>query len=274
MIGNELEKAGWRQGSIVQPADTTRILDSTGHAIDGSIILIVASQSCDITYSKLTIDPNIELSVARRIDNSDGNYTLNKNPRILHATLQIRSDDSDIYHEQHIELKAYEKLAIPKQSLRNLTPDNKPLFKATHLNSYISWLAARYSRPALPTEFNNRISAVDPKKLRRKAKGTNEQLSGIYAEIIPDKEIPKDKSYRVNLLGLVSAGFDGDLAEAELGLQQYAAIMQMANMDVNVVLRKENEVSVADIKRFRRFYYDDLSIKTGTALPPEVETII
>lgn len=275
MIGDELEKAGWRQGEIIKSTDTTKIQDLIGHTIDDSLILIVASQSCDITCKELAIDPYIELSVAKRIEKLDGNLTHNKNPRLLHATLQIRTNNVDIYQEQHVELKAYEKLTAPKNCLLKLTPDGGSLLKATHLESYVSWLAARYSRPALPTEFNNRISAVDPKdKLRKKAKGANEQLSGIYVEVIPDSDISEDNIYRVNLLGLVASGFDGDLDETERALNSYAEIMREANMDVTVALRKESEVSIADIKRFKRFYYDDLSFKTGTAIPPEVETIL
>jgi hypothetical protein len=133
-------------------------------------------------------------------------------------------------------------------------------------------LAARYSRPALPTEFNDRIAAADPKDQRRKkAKGINKHLSGIYVEIIPDAEIPKNQNYRVNLLGLVSAGFGGDLTKIEAALEEYAEIMRQAKMDVSVAVRSETEVSIAVIKRFKRFYYDDLSFRDGTPLPPEVE---
>ena len=85
---------------------------------------------------------------------------------------------------------------------------------------------------------------------------------------------PEKMPIGVNLLGLVSAGFKGDLAEAELALNKYAEIMRRANVDVAAVLRKENEVSIAEIKRFKRFYYDDLSFKGGAPLPAEVETIL
>ena len=135
MIGDELEKAGWRQGAIIQSADTAGILESIGHTIDDSFILIVASQSCDITYNNLTIDPYIELSVARRIQKLDGNFTHNKNPRILHASMQVRTSDADICRELHVELKAYEKLAIPKNCLLYLTPDNNSLLKVADLES-------------------------------------------------------------------------------------------------------------------------------------------
>lgn len=275
MIGDELEKAGWRQGAIVKPADNSEILKSIGHEHDDGLILIIASQSCDIANNNRESDPYIEISIVRCVDKLDGNLTHNKNPRKLHARLQVYTEDADIVREQHIEIRAFEKLRVPKEYFENLAPDESTLLNDIDLEGYVAWLAARYSRPALPTEFNNRIAAADPNdKLRKKAKGTNEQLSGIYVEIIPDAEIPKEQNYKVNLLGLVSAGFEGDLAKVEAALEEYAKVMRQAKMDVTAALRKESEVSIADIKRFKRFYYDDLSFKAEAPLPPEVESIL
>lgn len=275
MIGDELEKAGWRQGAIVKPADNAGILKSIGHEYDDELILIIASQSCDIANNNIESDPYIEVSIARCVDKLNGNLTHNKNPRTLHARLQVCTEDADIVREQHIEIKAFEKLCVPKEYFGDLVPDESTLLNDIDLEGYVTWLAARYSRPALPTEFNDRISVADPKdKLRKKAKGTNEQLSGIYVEIIPDAEIPKEQNYKVNLLGLVSAGFEGDLANVEAALEEYAEVMRQAKMDVTVVLRNESEVSIAVIKRFKRFYYDDLSFKAGAPIPPEVENIL
>lgn len=271
MSGVELEKSGWRQGAVVQQINIAGIFESIAQAMDTSMVLIIASQSCDIVSSNLENEPFIELSIARRIEVPDGNLTNNKNPRLLHATLQTRTSDGDVFQKQYIELKGYEKLTIPKEYFCDLVPDQNCFLNDTHLEGYVSWLAARYSRPALPSEFNDRLVKVDPKgKLRKKAKSANEQLSGIYVEIVPDAEIPSEEIYAINLLGLVSSGFEGDLTEVRTVLNEYSEIMRQANMDVNVALKRENEVSIAHIRRFKRFYYDDLSFKDDTSLPPEV----
>jgi len=271
LIGDELEKRGWRQGTIVQQTDNKEILELLNFPHEDDLILIIASQSCDIANNNIEDDPYIEVSIARCIDKSNGNLTHNKNPRSLHSSLQIHTEDTDIVRKQNIQLKAFDKLIINKGYFKHLTPDRNCLLSDSELEGYVAWLASRYSRPALPTEFNNRIATIDPKsKLRKKAKGSNEQLSGIYVEINPDTELPKGENYSVNLLGLVSAEFEGDLEKVEIALNEYAAIMRQANMNVVAVLKKENEVSIADIKRFKRFYYDDLSFKNNTPLPPEV----
>lgn len=274
MIGECLEKLGWRQGSIVKDNDTNLILEKCDRENDGSkrSVIVVASQSCDIANNDLDSEPFIELSIAQVIAKSNGSYTHNKNPRILHTTLQIRTEDISISDQIFIEFKAFDKVLLRKEFFKLLSPDPVRLLVNGQLEGYVSWLAARYSRPDLPTEFNNRIASKDPKdKRRKKAKIVNEELSGIYIAITPDAEITLDQNYKVNLLGLVSADFDGDISKAESAIDDYANIMRQAGMDVTVAVRREDQVSIAAIKKFKRFYYDDLSLKNNTPLPPETQ---
>jgi hypothetical protein len=158
---------------------------------------------------------------------------------------------------------------VPKKCFLNLTPNTNCQFASDAFRSYVYWLAARYSRPALPTAFNDRLRNAS-NKLRKKAKSTNTQLSGLYVQISPDGDIQKEERYSVNLLGVVSAGYDGKTDEAMNRLNEYAEIMRNANMDVVVGLKKENDISVATINTFKRFYYDDLSFRLGAPLPSEL----
>ncbi len=282
MTGTKLEKAGWRQGSIIKPEDIANILPRANTTHDkieynNNLILVVASQSCDIASDSTDLEPIIELSVARQISEQNGNYVHNHSPRLLHTSILIRSDDINTSsYTQYIECRAFEKLFVPKECFDGMQPDASRILQEKFLESYVAWLAARYSRPALPTEFNNRISIVDPKDQRKKkVKKMNEHLSGIYIDISPNREIGCDEQYRVDLLGLVPATFNlrGDLAKSvETLLGEYAEIMKQAGMDVQHVLSKEDEISVTEMRRFQRFYYDDLSFKEETFLPVEVST--
>ena len=275
LIGNRLEEAGWRQGSVVRPSDLQHLLDIIDMPYEANLILILASQSCDIANNNLDVDPYIELSVARRIEGHKGHLTHNKNPRTLHTHIIYRTTDDDIFTEENLELRAFEKTSIPKESLAGLQPDADRVLEDRQLKSYVAWLAARYSRPALPTTFNDQIKAADPKdKLRNKIKKGNEQLVGIYVEIIPDTEVTDDEYYSVNLLGLLPAGFVGDSSKAENAITAYAEVLRNAGMEVTSTIRTEDQISIAAIKRFKRFYYDDLSIKEETPLPPETQNIL
>jgi hypothetical protein len=93
LIGDELSKAGWRQGSIVRQSDNANIFAFMGcDETDNSLILIVTSQSCDIAHNKIEDDPFIEILIARCIDSSQDNYEDNSNPRILHTKIQVHTE--------------------------------------------------------------------------------------------------------------------------------------------------------------------------------------
>ena len=271
MNGGVAKKDFWYQGAIVDQTDNAMILEGSGLSDDDSLTLVVASHSCDIANRNFQDEPCIELSVARSINQLNPQLTANLNPRKLHTSLMVRTNDRSIFKEQYVELLAFEKHQVPKQRFIDVQPDPNRQFSDQYLYAYVAWLAARYSRPALPDEFDQRIAAVGKTKKHRKlAKQLNPYLSGIYVEIQPNCGIPETENYRVNLLGLVSPDFAGDVTSLMSSLQQYADIMAEAKMDVIVKIRREDEVSVADIKRFQRFYYDDLSFKHDAPLPAEV----
>lgn len=270
--GQQLEEIGWRQGSIVKAEDIIQLLEKSSKDFCDKCILIIASQSCDITNFNVEDDPILELSIGRVVKEQNGNCTFNKNARILHTELKCKSKNSTVSEDIFVELKACEKIQVDKSKFLSISPDRKRILANEQLKGYVSWLAARYSRPALPTAFNDRISMVDPKNKRKnKAKSANDLLLGIYVEIIPDKEIPDGETYMVNLLGLVSANFSGDIKKVEAAIDGYAEILTKAGMDVKTAISGEDKVSIADINRFKRFYYDDLSFRNGSVLPPETK---
>ncbi len=271
MIGSELEQNGWQQGSLFSDADATHICAKIGVTINEPFVLIVASQSCDIANNNLELDPHVEVYAARLIDKPNGNYLHNKNARLLHTKFIQRLPGVDMSAEKHIEIKAFEKLFVPKTLLQGLSPTTDRQMQEYDVRNFADWLAARYSRPALPTAFNNRIDAADPRgTLRDKAKKANNLLSGMYVEILPFAELKDIERYQVNLLGTVPADYEGDLATAEAALTKHADILRAANMDVTQRLVREDEISLALIRRFKRFYYDDLSYRTAAPLPVEV----
>lgn len=275
MPGTQLETNGWRQGAVAPESATPQLLNVVGIGPEPGIILVVASQSCDIACNNLELDPHIEFLIARSIDSLNGNFTFNKNPRLLNLSLFARANDESISTEKYFEIKAFEKVFIPKQTLLDICPEpcSQLTMDENQRLAFVGWLSARYSRPALPTVFNNLISDADPRgKLREKAKKGSAELLGIYVEIFPDREIGPGEKYQANLLGLIPAGLTGDQKKAEAAINLHSEILKKAGIDVSSAIRAEDGISVATIKRFRRFYYDDLSFKDGADLPPETLT--
>lgn len=268
-LGLLLEEKGWRQGSIVKAEDAKRVIDALGIDVDDSeaCVFIVASQSCDIANDNIKIDPSASLSLGRLIDKVDGNRSFNKNPRVLHTTIEC-FDESAVSVQKSIELFACDKFSILKKELSGFDPCSESIMAKPQLDTYVDWLAARYKRPAHPTKFNNLLNM---NKLKKKAKSCDGVLSGVYVEVFPDKEISEGEVYAVNLLGLYPAEYEGGLESAKEALKFFEDMMREAGMEVRMVLQSEGEISVARFKKFKRFYFDEISYKSGSSLPPEVE---
>lgn len=270
MLGSVLEDSGWRQGSILSDDDFNQLFPQFQNS---GRIAIVCSQSCDIANNNMSYDPRVEFAIANVISKVDGNLTHGKNPRRLHTTIQELAGGIDLAREVHVDIIACERALIGKDDLQGMTPCQRRRLGLSELKSFVWWLAARYSRPALPTVFNDLIRDADPKgsKMKSAAKKLNASLSGVYVQIHPEAEIdPAAGKYMVNLLGLVAPSFAGDKDQLERELAEVGAVLTDAGMDVKVRVVKESEISVAVFSSYKRFYYDDLSFRDSTALPVEV----
>ena len=230
----------------------------------------MASHSCDIAFHNFGTDPHVELIVARKIKQIDGNFTFNKNPRTLHINLSSKNPQSGI-ESIFLDLKAHQKLAIPKNSLLNRTPDPDRELDQADVKILRDWLAARYSRPTFPTDFNNLIEESGAAKiLRGKAKKNNSTFSGIYAEILPDAELKPGQAYQVNLIGAIPVSSDNtSRSKAEEAIKACAEALRISGMNVEARVMSENEISLALIRRFKRFYFDDLSFREAAVKPIE-----
>lgn len=279
--GEALEHKQWLQGTIVTAENAKAIVENASNLIEidpqqllsGDFILLTASQSCYIANDDLSSSPSVEFSVGRPIGELSGNYTFNKNPRKLHTHYQEATESG--VEAKNIEIVSKESVYIQKIDLVNLGIDfhHEAQLGYLDLESYVAWLTANYNKPALPTEFNNRLIEADRKdKRKKKAKSLSPILSGIYIEISPFKELPAEEHYNVNLLGLLPAGKDADIDQATKTMKEFADLMQSATMNVKLIVTTEDKISVARLRSFKRFYYDDLSYRDSThPLPLEVE---
>lgn len=264
-----MESTGWLQGSIVKRENVAQLLRLVGKSDlidDPDVVLIAASGSCDIANEA---DPVIEFSIARCIPEIKGNFSYNKNPRRLHCTLESASS-SHLY----LELKAHEKIGILKEQVpQGIEPDPELKFTQKELDFYVDWLAARYKRPAFPTEFDRRIdSAWDKSKRKKAASKVSNKLIGIYAKVFPDREITLSENYSVDLLALTVVDLSVEDRKAiEQLIGQYKQALLDAKMNVGPEkIVTEFKVSVGTLKEYKRFNLDELSYKSNDPLPPEI----
>lgn len=268
-----MEKQGWLQGSIVSRSDTERMTSHFGH-LPKDIFLIVASQSCDVANLS---EENIEFSIAEKVSKLDGNCMFNKNPRTLHIAADDTKADRTV-SAIYLQLSAHQKVSISKKELFNLGID-KPCESITLdkdvISNYVDWLASRYKRPALPSEFDRRVDIAWDKKSRNKAfSKLSEHIEGIYIEIFPSKEIKENEQYSINLLVLVTNETEStsvNFKRIEALMEKYKEKLEKVSIDTTSCrVHTKSQVSLETFDRFKRINLDSLSYKLNHPLPPDV----
>jgi len=235
--------------------------------------LVVISQSCDIAQS-VESEPYVEVIIAVPIERANGNLTHNKNARLLDTTITVATNDSQVSRTQNLQLSATKKLLIPKRRFAQLTPSRNKTLPRSLAFELAAWCAARYCRPALPTDFNEALAKVDRggKKRRRLAKKVSKHTSAIYVEINPNRELLEGEHYIVNLLGVTLPSAAMHKNDVEVQMVELRELMESAGMEVELAIRGEDEVSLAVRRRFEPLHLDDISFKNSDALPPDIDT--
>jgi len=261
-IGDQIKAADWRQGCLFRRADLQAMY---GVPLSDNEFAIVLSQSCDLVHHSLDSEPTIEIVIATAIYECAGQYTFAKHSRRLH--IEISAVDGAT---RPVEIVPHARHFLPREPLAVLTPD-PGLFLLDEARSVLTnWLAGRYTRAALPDEFNRRINIANNKKAKKAASRLSKHVSGLYVDIHPFDEIAADDHYTVNLLALVPQRYADERHAIETSAEAIAELMRDHNMDVTVAVRSENNVPVSLMRAFQQLDFDALSLKSDPPdpLPP------
>lgn len=274
-VGKVLEERGWLQCTVIDKGCGLPLLyNGTLIDVDADsvaqydFVLVVATQSCNIANKDVN---TVQLNIGYHIDNKDKSREFNKHPRELDTSYySLKTDEGAI--EQNIRININEKVFIPKELLLEIEVAGDLFIQDYEKSSYVDWLGAHYTKPALPTHFNDQIAAVkrkNSKKFRKKEKSLSADFLGVYVRIHPNRDLVDNEQYKVQLLGLVKPGADIDVAGQSLG--NYSTILSDAGMNVTHAARYSTKVSVAALQDFQRIYLDELSYSEETEeLPPDV----
>ncbi|MCF6299078.1 MAG: hypothetical protein L3J01_04285 [Thiomicrorhabdus sp.] len=266
-FGTKLEKNGWFQGAILS-ADSISFLDEMPFS-DADLIVAV-TQSCDIASNRLECDGKVEFIVAKYVDEVNGQFTHNKHPRKLHFDVSELADDVEIV--KVVELEIHQRFVICKSMLASIPLEQNFSISTDTIFELTRWLAGRYTRPAFPSEFNNRIKkAFRRDKLKALAKKFNAELSGIYFQITPDKEISEGTRYDLNILFTYAGNIDESLAN-EIGVKAQAFIdgIQEYLIFSECKVLSEKQVSLHTIRSYKRFSFEGMSFEGGAVRAAEM----
>lgn len=258
--GTQLRAAGWRQGSAVERDSLAplRLLDCD--------IAIVVSQDCDVVQS-VDVEPDVELILGRRRDATRPDCRFGRNPRELDLELEGRTDAVTFRIRERVSISK-ERLASHRPAPVALAPDDVALLA--------KWIAKRYTRPAWPDAFNERLRAVDARLERLFKSDAGIPITSILLMLDrPDDELPEGEPYRLAAWLTVSAdSLMNDVASkrAQEFERRFKEILDDCD-DIElqeIEVRSEDDVTMADLREFRRFDRDYRSVapKPGGQLPP------
>jgi hypothetical protein len=250
---------GWRQGSVISEIDHESLVALSGRSLSNSNICILVGQSCDILQEDLASEPSFEVIVGTWIATPNPVRIAARNPRELHLPVTTSNGP------EHACLLIRDRVFVDRTWLSEHKADPTRTLNADSLGWLVRWMAGRYDRTALPDSFNGRI---DPKRKDiAKLLDSARELTGLYVALNPWDEADERTVYQIALLGIVK---DADYTNTQVAerlqnvLERIARKMKKCDgIAVDTFdVRSEREVTIEEIKRYRKFDFDYLSLRS------------
>jgi hypothetical protein len=260
----QIRAAGWRQGSIVGEAD----LKTLGY--ENADVAVVLSQDCDVVQ-RIDQEPVVELLLGKRIERPRADLLNGRNPRLLDIALR------DGGGEGVVAFRILDRVSLDKIKLATLVPSPTLALPKESLHCLIGWVAKRYTRPAFPDAFNERLETVRERLDRLVKSDVSKVITGIYVLLVQgDQELPADEDYKVVVWLAVTDATMADAAAYESAqtfetrLRSVLEACRGIKLEAPLELRSESDISIADLRIMKRLDMDyrSLGAKPGGALPP------
>lgn len=224
----------------------------SNHASE-EIIIVALSQDCDIVREK-TQEPFIEFISGTKISVSNGNYLNGKNPRVL----DIRIEQLDY------EFSIHDKFHVKKENLENLYLPEPEKLDQKNLDILRKWVSKRYTRAAFPDNFNGRLG-----KNKAYTKLAKSNISQDVREVfifVEESELDEKTSYKPRILVVIPENLNKDKQEKIEAAYENAFTGNGIDPDIQLVT--ENDVTLADLRTYKRWDMDYYSLE-GAETPPE-----
>jgi len=268
-----IKERGWRQWCCVASADLPWVRDGAAHVASehgaDEPRLLVVSQSCDLVHHDYESEPVVETFLCEPLGpdhQPDGNFTAGKNPRTLLVQLIVAGTD------HWFRLRSNGRALVPRHRLARIYPDPLVVVTDPAVRTLQRWILNRTIRTAFPDAFNDRTQKARG-KLESRLKKAGAHLLGLYINLSPWDELPADRSYVVDFVGLVDEELEMKHREAIEGLlgeiaQAYEKTEGIASCEYKVL--DEEEATLSLLRTHRIFPLDFLSLsdKPGGELPP------
>ncbi len=162
-MGDWTRDTPWLQGHILHKADAAHLGLYSPNFPDATVVLVI-SHDCDLAQMPAQ-EPDVEVLLGHTVKAAEGHNTFGKNARLLELEF---SGDESFWAQFNIQNRKN----IQKTVLQNFVPNANTRLAPLNLKTLQRWLASRYSRPAFPDEFDDRIKNQSKiaEKLKKLAK--------------------------------------------------------------------------------------------------------
>ncbi len=246
----------WQQGSVFSIMKGSEIDDLS----EGTYLVL--SQDCDIVNHSYKKEETIEVLRVLKIDSCVSGNLLARQPRLLDiqaVTGNLRAQPNN-------------RQFVSRKKILALTPDYN--LDKTNLNILIKWITDRYTRPAFPDAFNNRLAS--DKFFKKEIIGLLEkgvEALGLLIKVIPNEEIVDTKNYKVQPLLLTEKRDScsdemweklGEIAWEIRELFSKVKGIEVSNDNMQVIMASD-EITYYEVKEFKNWKVDYLSYSNERA---------
>ncbi len=252
MLGTHAIKAcGWRQGSVL-PAELAERVAAPRFAdwnTDDRAILL--SQDCDVVHPSYDVEPDVEFIRATVSTAHNAIICHGRNPR----RLQLQTAAGEL-----LNFAVHQRWVVKRDELESHSPDPSLCVDGNSLHILVEWIAKRYTRPAFPDAFNERVRNAS-RKIENALKKSGRHVTGIFLAISPREECSADENYEVALRVMATKEtLAAQVIELELTrtTQQIAGALGACD-GIEVVdhaLVSEAAFSLAELRFFQRWDWD------------------
>lgn len=162
----QIDSLGWKAGSVLPQNMLSSIQsflrnpDNTSPQIDSNDWLIIISQTCDVVQRKLDREPFVEILHCQPQKQLRPDFQWRSTREV--DFMPNQETHEEVYLTAHAIKNRY---SIPRELLASHSPDPIRTLEGRKVIRLQKWYALRYTRPAWPDAFNNRISNNSKKKL-------------------------------------------------------------------------------------------------------------
>ena len=184
---------GWRQGTVLSAESSQQLIGKSDETKD-DLALIVITQTCDLLYHSLNIEPTVELLHAE-IRNGAPPKRAGKSFR----EIELKLNNSD--EAKHLYVTARPKLEVCRHKLFEVGVKHELQPTKDILPWFSRWLGEKYSRPAFPNAFDSKLGKGKDQIVN--AVKNLRCCRGLYIGLSDWGELPDTEKYQVSVVLLL-----------------------------------------------------------------------